>query len=101
MTPPGPPGSAPTHTYWPRRPLITGGVEIKVGGCSWETPCQRSLSSHHFPNSWNQRPRTPHYKVSLIKETGRMAGRPTGAEILHQLDTLFRVGVVGDLSDGQ
>ena len=30
-----------------------------------------------------------------------MAGRSTGADVLHQLDTLFRVGVVGDLSDGQ
>lgn len=30
-----------------------------------------------------------------------MAGRSVGADVLHQLDTLFRVGVVGDLSDGQ
>jgi RNA polymerase sigma factor (sigma-70 family) len=30
-----------------------------------------------------------------------MAGRPAGADILNPLDTLFRLGVVGDLSDRQ
>jgi RNA polymerase sigma factor (sigma-70 family) len=37
----------------------------------------------------------------LAEETKRMASRPAGAGILNPLDTLFRLGVVGDLSDQQ
>jgi RNA polymerase sigma factor (sigma-70 family) len=37
----------------------------------------------------------------LAEATERMAGRPAGADILNPLDTLSRLGVVGDLSDKQ
>jgi hypothetical protein len=38
---------------------------------------------------------------NVKKETEAMASGSAGADLLSQLDTLFRFGVVGDLSDGQ
>jgi RNA polymerase sigma factor (sigma-70 family) len=40
-------------------------------------------------------------RSDLIKETGPMAGGSADTDLTNQLNTLFRVGVIGDLSDGQ
>jgi hypothetical protein len=36
----------------------------------------------------------------FFKETGRMSARSSGAVLQSQLNTLSRLGVVGDLTDG-
>src|SRR4051794_21504872 len=40
-------------------------------------------------------------RSAAFKETELMAGRSAGVDVLNGLNTLFHVGVVGDLSDGQ
>src|SRR5437763_6609828 len=51
--------------------------------------------------TWNRHPPITHYGSEPHKETGPMTGGSVGAGVLNPLNTLFRFGVVADLSDGQ
>ena len=54
------------------------------------------------PKSWNRQSSATHYWVRISEqETEPMAGGSAGANLSNELNTLFRFGVVGDLSDGQ
>ena len=58
--------------------------------------------SDHFPESWNGGASISHYGVRTSEKGDRTdGGRIGGPQFSNEYDTLFRFGVVGDLSDGQ